>query len=81
MQKEKFDRVKEAVHLLKQIKEMGFLDTSEGYKAIKATLDTWIADGHSWSGKIKLKEYGYTAELTLPSKASATASMHLKKYA
>jgi hypothetical protein len=77
--KDKIDRVREAVNLLKQLKEIGFLDTSQGYKDIKAVLDVWIADGVSWSGKIKLVEFGYAAEIVLPSRATAVASMHLKR--
>ena len=75
--KEKFDRVREAVNLLKQLKDIGFQDTSQGYKDIKAVLDVWIADGVSWAGKIKLPEYGRVAHIVLPSKASAAASLRL----
>ena len=75
--KEKIDRVREAVHLLRQLKDIGFLDTSQGYKDIKAILDTWIADGVSWSGKIRLPEYGRMAHIVLPSKATASASLRL----
>ena len=75
--KEKIDRVREAIHLLTQLKEIGFQDTSQGYKDIKAVLDVWIADGVSWSGKIKLPEYGRVAHIVLPSKATATASLRL----
>jgi hypothetical protein len=75
--KEKIDRVREAVHLLTQLKEIGFLDTSQGYKDIKAVLDPWVADGVSWAGKVKLPEYGRMAHIVLPSKATATASMRL----
>jgi hypothetical protein len=75
--KDKGDRVREAVHLLQQLKGMGFLDTSQGYKDIKAALDAWIIDGASWSGKIKLVEYGRMAHIVLPSKATASASLRL----
>ncbi len=75
--KDKGDRVREAVHLLQQLKGMGFLDTSQGYKDIKAVLDTWIVDGVSWAGKIKLVEYGRMAHIVLPSKVTATASLRL----
>ncbi len=75
--KEKVDRVREAIHLLRQLKEIGFHDTSQGYKDIKAVLDVWIADGVSWAGKVKLPEYGRVAHIMLPSKATATATMRL----
>lgn len=75
--KEKIDRVREAVNLLKQLKDIGFQDTSQGYKDIKAVLDVWIADGVSWSGKIKLPEYGRVAHIVLPSKVSVVASLRL----
>jgi hypothetical protein len=75
--KEKIDRVKEAIHLLTQLKEIGFVDTSQGYKDIKSVLDIWIADGVSWAGKIKMPEYGRMAYIILPSKATATASLKL----
>jgi hypothetical protein len=75
--KEKIDRVKETVHLLKQLIDIGFQETSEGYKDIKAVLDTWIADGRSWSGKVRLPEYGRIAHIVLPSKATATATLKL----
>lgn len=76
--KEKIDRVREAVNLLKQLKEIGFLDTSQGYKDVKAVLDTWIADGVAWSGKIKMPEYGRAADIILPSISTASASMRLR---
>ncbi len=75
--KEKIDRVRESVNLLRQLKDIGFLDTSQGYKDIKAVLDVWIADGVAWTGKIKLPEYGRMAHIMLPSNATATASLRL----
>jgi hypothetical protein len=75
--KDKIDRVREAVNLLKQLKDIGFQDTSQGYKDIKAVLDVWIADGVSWAGKVKLPEYGRVAHIVLPSKATASASLRL----
>jgi hypothetical protein len=75
--KEKIDRVNEAVHLLKQLVDIGFQETSQGYKDIKAVLDAWIADGSSWAGKLRLPEYGRMAHIMLPSKATATATMKL----
>jgi hypothetical protein len=76
--KEKIDRVKEAVHLLTQLKDIGFLDTSQGYKDIKAVLDKWIVDGEVWSGKIKLPEYGRVADIVLTNKVGTTASLRLR---
>ncbi len=76
--KEKIDRVKESVALLMQLKEIGVLDTSEGYKSIKAVLDKWIADGYAWSGKIKMRDIGRVADIVLPSKLSVVASLRLR---
>lgn len=76
--KDKIERVKESVHLLRQLKDIGFMDTSKGYLDIKAALDKWIADGESWSGKIKLPEYGRVADIVLPNKSGAVANMRLR---
>ena len=76
--KDKMERVKESVHLLRQLKDIGFQDTSKGYLDIKEVLDRWIADGVSWSGKIKLPEYGRVADIVLPGRAGAVANLRLR---
>ncbi len=75
--KEESDRINESTHLLKQLLDIGFQETSEGYKDIKGVLDAWIREGRSWSGKLRLPEYGRMAHIMLPSKATATATLKL----
>jgi hypothetical protein len=76
--KEKTDRVNESAHLLKQLEDIGFLDTSQGYKDIKVVFDKWIEDGVAWAGKVKLPEYRRVADIILTNKVGTTASLRLR---
>ena len=47
MEKTKFDRVKETVHLLKQLQANGISDTNGAYMDTKEALDQWIKTGEA----------------------------------
>jgi hypothetical protein len=78
--KPKAERVKEAINILKKLKELGIADTDPGYKETKEHLDTWIQGGDTWVGKILFERYGRRAELVLPTREGRIASMKLMAY-
>jgi hypothetical protein len=72
--KEKSERVKEGVHLLKQLLDAG-VKRSGSFEDLKKKIDEWILSGEAWAGKVRFEEYGRVAEVVLPSKSGVTASL------
>ena len=78
MEKTKFDRVKETVHLLKSLQANGISDTNDGYTTTKAHLDEWIKTGEEATHVIEFRTYRRRGILTLPKRADRAAEMILK---
>lgn len=76
--KSKGDRVKEAVEILTQLKEVGIPPEDSGYKLTKQHLDAWIADGESRSEKIPFVRAMRVAHMILPRLEGRPASFALK---
>lgn len=66
--KSKEERVKDAVKLLKTMKDFGIPQNDAGYIEIKQKLDEWIQGGDKWSGLIRFSRVANEAELALPVK-------------
>lgn len=78
MEKTKYDRVKETVHLLKSLQNNGISDTNDGYTTTKAHMDVWIKTGEAVQHIIEFRTYRRRGILTLPSTADKAAEMVLK---
>jgi len=77
-QKTKLDRVKEAMTILKKLKELGIRVADPGYIGVKDAMTEWINTGEPVEKKIEFPFHGRVAELELPWKATGTANMLLK---
>lgn len=78
MDKTKFDRIKETVHLLKSLQSNGISDTNDGYLKTKECMDEWIKTGLAADHTIDFRTYRRTGFLTLPKTADKAAEMVLK---
>jgi hypothetical protein len=76
--KKKEERIAESVKLLKNMEEIGILETCEGYIEFKKVLNTWVTTGEAWKGKIRFHAYGRMADVILPSKDKSYASVMLR---
>ena len=77
-EKPQADRVKEGVHLLKELLGTGVEETAPGYTDLKAQVSEWVKTGQRWEGKITFPSYGRYADVVLPKKASQTATIAFK---
>jgi hypothetical protein len=75
--KEKGERVKEGIHLLKQLLDGG-VRRGGSFDELKKKIDEWIVTGDAWAGKVRFEEYGRIAEVVLPSRASVSPSLIFK---
>jgi len=69
------DRVKESVHLLKQLLAGGVQETAAGYAELKERISEWVKTGKRWEGDVEFPIYGRYAEVVLPFKSSQTATI------
>ena len=72
--KTKEERVKEGIHLLKQLLEAG-VKQHGSYLDLKARVDEWIKTGEAWAGTVAFEEYRRKAEVILPATSKAKASI------
>jgi hypothetical protein len=72
------DRVKEGVHLLKELLGAGVTETAPGYTDLKTQISEWVKTGQRWEGRITFPSYGRYADVVLPKKASQTATIAFK---
>lgn len=77
-EKTKEDRVKEGINLLMKLKEIGILSTEPPYREVQALISDWVKTGDPWQGKVEFYRYGRVAEILLPRKSTAVASLSLK---
>lgn len=73
--KSKMDRVKEAITILKKLKELGIPQSEPGYYMTKEKLDEWIAGGDEWDGRIDFPRFQRRAELVLPVRPDRVVQM------
>jgi hypothetical protein len=76
--KSKLERVREAVEILKQLKEVGIHDTDPGFLETKSQLDQWIVDGEPRTTKVPFPRFGRVGHMTLPRLEGRPASYVLK---
>ena len=77
-EKTKEERVKEGINLLMKLKEVGISPTESPYREVQARVSDWVSTGDPWQGKIEFFRYGRVAEILLPRKSTAVASLALK---
>lgn len=75
--KSKEERVKDAIKLLKVMKDFGIPTNDAGYMEIKQKLDEWIQGGDKWSGRIRFSRVANEAELELPIKPGREIMMKI----
>lgn len=76
--KTKADRVKEAIEILKQLKEIGIPSNDSGYMLTKQHLDAWIADGETRQEKIPFPRAMRVGHLLLPARQGRAPQFVLK---
>lgn len=76
--KPKEERVKEGVHLLKELKGAGVKEHSFGYIELKTKITEWISSEEGWDGTIGFEEYGRQAEVELPKYNNKSAGINFK---
>jgi hypothetical protein len=77
-EKSKADRLKETIHLLKQLGTMGYTDLTPGFPEIKEALKQWVADGEACQKDIDMFRENRIAELRLPKFANKAATLKLR---
>ena len=80
--KSRAERLKETVHLVRQIRDLGIHETEPAYIEVKDKLNDWIKseDKHVKEFTFDFVRYGRTATLTLPWKADRTCEFRMKSY-
>lgn len=76
--KTKEDRVKEGIHILKQLRENGVKEQSPGFQELKTKISEWVSSEDSWEGTIDFREYGRIAEVELPKYNNRAAGLNFK---
>jgi hypothetical protein len=76
--KTKAERVKEAVEILKQLKEIGIPSNDSGYMLTKQHIDGWIADGETRLEKIPFIRAMRVGHLLLPARQGRAPQFVLK---
>ena len=79
-QKPYANKVKESVHLLKQLHEMKITPQNIGYAELKGHMDKWLKDDAEFEGYVDFPQHYRRAHLSLSNLASKTANIHLKHH-
>lgn len=74
-EKTKEERVREGISLLRQLQDIGVDPADPQYIMLKDRVSDWVKTGDPWAGKIPFTSYGRVAEVLLPRKAAAAASL------
>ena len=74
-EKTKEERVKEGIQLLRQLKDTGVDVSYIAFKEVQERISDWVNTGDAWTGKIKFPDYGRVAEILLPRRVGAVASI------
>jgi hypothetical protein len=78
MEKPKADRLREGIHLLKELQNAGVSPVAPGYADLKTQITQWVETGERWEGRITFPSYGRYADVVLPKKATQTATIAFK---
>lgn len=62
------ERVRDAVEILQNLKNIGITDQDVGYQQTKQVLDDWIKSGETYVGKVDFPRHGRYLELLLPAR-------------
>lgn len=76
--KSKEDRTKEGINLLRQLIDTGVDPADADYIALKGRISDWVKTGDAWMGKINFTAYDRVAEILLPRRANAVATLAFK---
>jgi hypothetical protein len=76
--KDKGEKVKEVVTLLKKLIKVGIPTTDPGYKIAKACMDSWIKEDKDVHEEIPFMRYGRMGHLSLYSEEGKAAQFVLK---
>jgi hypothetical protein len=76
--KTKEDRLKEGIHILKQLRDNGVRDYSLGFIELKEKISEWVKSEESWEGTIDFRDYGRIAEVELPKYDNKAAGINFK---
>lgn len=76
--KSRGDRVKEGIHLLKQLRENGVREYSFGFIELKEKISEWVKSEESWEGTIDFSDYGRIAIIELPKYDNKSAGINFK---
>ncbi len=76
--KTKEDRLKEGIHILKQLQDNGVRDYSLGFIELKDKISEWVKSEESWEGTIDFRDYGRIAEVELPKYDNKAAGINFK---
>jgi hypothetical protein len=79
-QKPYADKVKESVHLLKQLHKMKITSMNIGYTELKGHMDKWLKDDEEFEGYVDFPQHYRRAHLSLSNMNSKTANIHLKHH-
>ena len=76
------ERLKETMHLIKQIRELGIHDSEPGFVEVRGRLTEWIKseEKHIKEFSFDFVRYGRTATLTLPWRADKACEFRMKAY-
>jgi hypothetical protein len=69
------DRVKESVHLLNQLRELGVGEMTPSLTVLKGHLNDWIKTGDPWAGSVEFPSYGRVAKVVLPRRSDRAATI------
>ena len=80
--KSRAERLKETIHLVKQIRDLGIHETEPSYLEVKEKLNNWIKseEKHVQEFVFDFVRYGRTATLTLPWRADKACEFRMKAY-
>lgn len=77
-EKSKADRLKETIHLLKQLGNLGYTKLTPGFSEIEVALKQWVTDGEECEKNIDMFKHNRIAELRLPKFANKAATLKLR---
>ena len=78
MEKPKEDRVREGITILQKLKEVGIPQMDNGFKEIQQAISDWVKTGEPLHKEIPFARVDRVAELTLPRKRTAIATIMLR---
>jgi hypothetical protein len=76
--KQKDERLKEGINILKQLHDAGVKDYSLGFIELKTKISEWVNGQDSWEGNIDFRDYGRIAEVSLPKYTNRSAEINFK---